>query len=54
MLTESRHEVCTIASKLVTVTIYRKNNGTIVNYECTRESSSCKSRCSYRMLMKDF
>ena len=57
---EERQELCSVASKLVSVKIYRlppsKDNplGVIANFECNHSSSNCETRCTYKMLMNDF
>lgn len=57
---EERQEVCSVASKLVILKIYRypasnpNAAGEIVNFKCNQSSMTCESRCTYRLLMNDY
>lgn len=57
---EEREEICSVASKLVALKIYRlpsadpKAAGEIVDFHCNHSSVSCETRCTYRLLMSDF
>jgi hypothetical protein len=57
---EERKEVCSVASKLVSLKIYRlpsldqKGEGEIVDFHCNQSSTSCESRCTYKLLLNDF
>ncbi|MDA8441154.1 MAG: hypothetical protein M0Z55_02145 [Peptococcaceae bacterium] len=54
---EIRQEVCSSASKLVRVKITRLEpdndaDSCISGFECNSETSSCRSRCLYRLLLE--
>lgn len=57
---EERQEVCSVASKLVTLKVTRvvctdrQGEGEIVDFHCNQTSSTCETRCTYRMLLNDF
>lgn len=57
---EKREEVCSVASKLVVLKIYRfpSSNpnaaGEIADFQCNHSSTSCETRCTYRMLINDY
>jgi hypothetical protein len=57
---EQREEVCSVASKLVVIKLFRQipedsdAEGDIVGFECNSSSQSCQSKCTYRMLLEDF
>lgn len=58
---ETREESCSIVSKIVKIKIFRnpteggsKDEGEIVGFECNSSSTTCLSKCHYRMLMEDF
>ena len=59
-LLEEREEVCSVASKLVKLTIYRypsvdpQDQGEIGDFHFNNSSESCESRCTYKMLMNDY
>lgn len=57
---EERKEVCSVATKLVSIKIYRlpssedNSLGEIADFECSYSSSNCETRCTYKMLLNDF
>lgn len=57
---EERQEVCSVASKLVTLKFTRavsadqQGEGEIVDFHCNQTSTTCETRCTYRMLLNDF
>lgn len=58
---EERQETCSIVSKIVRLKIFRRaiegasiQEGEIVGYECSSSSSSCESKCHYRLLLDDY
>ncbi|HBV88897.1 MAG TPA: hypothetical protein DEF42_20175 [Desulfosporosinus sp.] len=58
---EERQETCSIVSKIVRLKIYRKviegdsrQDGEIVGCDCNSTSSTCESRCHYRLLIDDY
>ena len=58
---EERHETCSAVSKMVKIKILRRkvnatprHGGEIVGFECASSSSSCESKCSYKLLMDDY
>jgi len=56
---EEREEMCSSASKLVKLKIYRYPStdpqaGEIADFQCNHSSDSCESRCTYRILMNDY
>lgn len=59
-IVEERSEVCSVASKLVNIKIYRikekdcQGDGEIVGFSCNSSSTSCETRCTYRLLLEDF
>lgn len=59
-MVEERHETCSSVSKLVKMKISRRRivgapqAGEIVGFECASSSSSCESKCSYKLLMDDY
>lgn len=59
-IAEDRQEVCSVASKIVSVKILRQRpkgasfEGEIIGFECNNGSPNCESRCTYRMLLEDF
>ena len=55
---EKREEICSVASKLVTVTIFRRYSqecpvGEIVDFHCAAGSPTCQPRCTYKMMLDD-
>lgn len=61
MVIEERQETCSAVSKLVKIKILRRRiygaplqGGEIVGFECASSSSSCESKCSYKLLMDDY
>jgi hypothetical protein len=60
-IVEERTEVCSVASKIVSFKIIRRKSeqasleeGEIVGFDCASNSPSCKSKCTYQMLLEDF
>lgn len=57
---EERQEVCSVASKLVAIKIYRlpsadsQYEGEIINFECNQSSINCETRCTYKLLLNDY
>lgn len=57
---EQREEVCSVASKIVAIKIYRKmpedfrGEGEIIGFECNNSGPSCESRCTYKRLLEDY
>ncbi len=57
---EEREEICSVASKLVILKIYRypsadpNAEGEIADFHCNHSSDRCESRCTYKMLMNDY
>lgn len=52
---EIRKETCTVASKLVTVKLYRAlNTELIIRFECDSSADKCLSRCTYKQLTEDY
>lgn len=58
---EERQETCSTVSKLVKIRIFRKviaeapqQEGEITGFECSSASSTCESKCHYRMLLEDY
>lgn len=56
---EKRRETCTVASKLVSIKIFRKpasdgGEGEITGFECDSSSQTCEGRCLYRQLLEDY
>jgi len=61
MVIEERQETCSTVSKIVKIKIFRKRihgaplyGGEIVGFDCASSSSSCESRCTYKLLMDDY
>ncbi len=54
---ETREEVCSSASKMVKVKLTRCQEGDcegcVIAFECNSESTTCRPRCLYRMMMDD-
>lgn len=59
-IVEERTEVCSVVSKIVSFKIIRRKSEAslkeveIVGFECESNSASCKSKCTYQMLLEDF
>ena len=58
---EERHETCSTVCKMVKITIFRRRinavllqEGEIIGFDCASSSSSCESKCSYKLLMDDY
>lgn len=58
---EERQETCSTVSKLVRIKIFRQviegtsqQEGEIVGFECNSSSSTCESKCHYRLLLEDY
>ncbi|MBP1760397.1 MAG: hypothetical protein H6Q63_1314 [Firmicutes bacterium] len=58
---EERQETCSIVSKIVRLKIFRRvvegasiQEGEIVGYDCGSSSSTCESKCHYRLLIDDY
>jgi len=51
---EERRELCSVASKIVSLKIVRTKEGVIIGFDCASSSPTCESRCTYRMLIEDF
>jgi len=59
---EERQETCSTVSKIVKIKIFRRGiddsatlqAGEIVGFDCASSSSSCESKCSFKLLMDDF
>ena len=58
---EERQESCSTVSKVVKIKILRRRIdgsqlqvGEIIGFECASVSSSCESKCSYKLLMEDY
>ena len=61
MVVEKRQETCSTVSKIVKIKILRRRidsapfqEGEIVGFDCASSSSSCESKCSYKLLMDDY
>ena len=61
MIIEERQETCSTVSKIVKIKIVRRRihgvslqGGEIVGFDCASSSTSCESRCSYKLLMDDY
>lgn len=60
IVVEERQEMCSTVSKIVKVKILRRRivgdsqAGDIVGFDCASSSSSCVSKCSYKLLMEDY
>ena len=60
-MVEERQETCSTVSKIVKIKILRRRvdgaplqEGEIVGFDCASSSSSCGSKCSYKLLMDDY
>jgi hypothetical protein len=58
-IVEEKKELCSIASKIVSVRIVRQivkptEEGRITGFSCADSSSTCESRCTYKMILEDF
>lgn len=59
-IVEERTEVCSVASKLVNLKIYRatssdqQGEGEIMDFHCNQSSTRCETRCTYKMLLSDY
>jgi len=57
---ERREEVCSVASKMVVIKIFRKipedlrSEGEIVGFDCNNSGANCRSKCTYRLLLEDY
>lgn len=57
---EQREEVCSVASKIVSIKIVRnivedqRAEGEIVGFDCNNSSPNCQSKCTYRLLLEDY
>ena len=58
---EERHETCSLVCKMVKIKIFRRRidatqlqEGEIIGFDCASSSSSCESKCSYKLLMDDY
>lgn len=57
---EQREEVCSVASKVVVIKIYRKtpedqfSEGEIIGFDCNNNSPNCEKKCTYKLLLVDF
>jgi len=61
MVIEERQETCSTVSKIVKMKILRRKivgallqEGEIVGFDCASSSSSCESKCSYKLFMDDY
>lgn len=57
--TVHKKELCSVASKMVSVTIVRRktnssSEGEIISFDCADSSPTCDSKCTYKMLLEDF
>jgi len=60
-IVEDRKELCSVASKIVSVKIVRLKKtqdaleeGEIIRFDCAESSPTCESKCTYKMLLEDF
>jgi hypothetical protein len=60
-IVEERTEVCSVASKIVSFKIIRRvrrqaplEEGEVVGFDCASNSTTCKSKCTYQLLLEDF
>ena len=60
-IVEERKELCSVASKIVSIKIIRQKEtqdvleeGEIIGFECAESSPNCESKCTYKMLLEDF
>ncbi|AET67466.1 hypothetical protein Desor_1831 [Desulfosporosinus orientis DSM 765] len=58
---EERQESCSVVSKIVRLKIFRRviegaslQEGEIAGYDCSASSSTCESKCHYRLLLEDY
>lgn len=58
---EERNELCSIASKVVSLKLIRQkrqdcysSDGEIIGFECSSSSPTCESKCTYKMLVEDY
>lgn len=60
LVIEERQEMCMVATKLVSVRLYRQKEldapgeGEIVDFHCSSRGANCEHKCSYKMLLLDF
>jgi len=61
VVVEERQETCSTVSKIVKLKIFRRRidssirqEGEIVGFDCASSSSSCESKCTFKLLMDDF
>lgn len=59
MVVEERQETCSTVSKIVKIKIFRRRvdsaqEGEIVGFDCASSSSSCESKCTFKLLIDDF
>ncbi|TGE31686.1 hypothetical protein E4K68_15850 [Desulfosporosinus sp. Sb-LF] len=60
-IVEERQESCSVVSKIVKIKLFRTRvegvsqlEGELVGFECGSSSSTCVSKCHYRLLMDDY
>ena len=60
-MVEERQETCSTVSKIVRIKIFRRRiesaplqAGEIIGFDCASSSSSCESKCSFKLLMEDY
>ncbi|MHB8074392.1 hypothetical protein E4K67_21775 [Desulfosporosinus fructosivorans] len=59
MVVEERQETCSTVSKIVKIKIFRRRvdsarEGEIVGFDCAASTSSCETKCTFKLLMEDF